>query len=1094
MPTDSTNNTSTSDSHVAGPRWSAAAEELIADRLAQLYDGTRVRRLLEDSLARHEYLRRWLPQAVAAKQNEQAAHDGVSARTGNRLQPSGGSGALQAQSEAAAPFAPPPGELDIWIDLIAFCPAAASLMEHPQGFRQFLDLCRRPRPLQAAGLAALWRKLAAVKKLPGDTGLARLQWFRLMMQARIFLADTRRRWSLTQATAEISDLAAVVVAAALELAGLGPNGEFYLTSAAGAGRARKPVRAGTICVIGFGKLGGRELNYSSDIDLMYIYSPVAEASGAYAAVKAGRRRSAGARSAHREAAIDYHEVNLAAQRACQEATRLLGDSSGDGPLYRVDLRLRPHGSTGLIAQDSEAVKRYYYSVGRVWERQALLKARPLAGDLRLGRRLFEQLYTFLYPPFTGQELLTQIAALKTHIEHRAEAVSGDIDINVKTGPGGIRDIEFTIQLLQLLHAGDMVDLRVSGSLPALDALEMRRLVTPAEAGELRNAYVFLRHLEHRLQAPHNRQTHQLEMTDDRLREVAFLMGYGDDPRAPRGPLKRFRQELDRHRAAVRRIFESIFQTITAAAPDALTGLLESGAPVDAIVAELQKRAPTLAADTLREQARILLRLTQDASSLIATRRSRDLFCRVAPRLIEEYNRYPDPAASLRRFEAIVASLGAGRELYHCLLEQPRAMELFGRLTALAPPIAEILVGNPGGIDEIFDALQTGATQEISPQTAALIEQVSGPRIAQTLAAFQDIQFLRVAAGLLMDKPDIVQSARALTDLAEAILKAQFNHAVRTGAQALLHARAGAAAKLPETDPPVALVALGKFGGRGLSFGSDLDILFFHDLKAPVWSAALPVKDLSTGAVQAVLTGLETPVRGRKIYELDLKLRPDGKQGELVVSLENLQRYLQRHAAIWEQLSLTQARAVCGSTALLNGALAEIDSAIYRKKPDVAAIWAEARDMRDRQSAEAHKARVTHIKRLRGGICDVDFFLSAMQLIHGYRRPALRHTATDTALQLLVDWKLVGRAEGAWIREAYWNLRGLEFLIRLTCGWHSSVLPEGGAERERLEAAWTLHWELAGKAPPAPTPHRFWEETAPRVRAFFDTHAKGKHGT
>ncbi|MGH7144326.1 MAG: hypothetical protein ACREJ2_09420, partial [Planctomycetota bacterium] len=844
------------------------------------------------------------------------------------------------------------------------------------------------------------------------------------------------------------------------------------------GRSGRPVRAGSICVIGFGKLGGRELNYASDIDLMFLFSAAPQPA---AGRRAGRRAGP---------AVEYDAVSAAAQRACQEVTRILSDTSGDGPLYRVDLRLRPHGSTGLIAQDAEYVKRYYYSVGRVWERQALLKARAIAGDAALATRLWQELYAFLYPPFTGQDLLAQIAALKANIEARAEAElvehgapseGADLAVNVKTGPGGIRDIEFTVQLLQLLHAGDMPDLRVPGTLPALDALERRRLITPAEAADLRNAYVFLRHVEHRLQAPHNRQTHKLEMTEDRLREVAFLMGYGDDPRAPRGRLDRFQAELSAHRRAVRRIFESIFQTIAAAAPDAMTALLESGVAASKIAAELERRAPADGAAELLEQARILRRLTQDASSLIASRRSRDLFCRAAPPIVHQFHRYPDPAGSLRRFERIVASLGAGRELYHLLLDQPRAMELFCRLTALAPPIAEILVANPGAIDEVFDALQTGATQEITAQTAQMIESVSGPRIAATLAGFQDIQYLRVGAGLVMEKPDIVRSARTLTDLAEAILHAQFRHAIDAAAVRLL--RTGAAP--PPGESPVALVALGKFGGRGLSFGSDLDLLIFHDPADPVWSRALNVKDLSTGAAQAILRGLETPVRGRNIYELDLKLRPDGRQGELVSSLENLQTYLARHAAIWEKLSLTQARVLCGSEQLGAAVIDAIDRAIYRPRPDAAAIFAEARAMRERQAEQARRARSLNIKRLRGGICDVDFLLSALQLIHGRRLKSLCHAATDDALRLCVEHRLIAPADGAWVRTAYWNLRALEFLIRLTCGWHASALPEGGLERARLESAWTLHWELAGVAAPAATPHEFWAATAPKLAAFFD---------
>ncbi|HTL51611.1 MAG TPA: hypothetical protein VL860_03445, partial [Planctomycetota bacterium] len=632
--------------------WPVAVEAVIADRIAQFYDPARVRQALE-SAAQTEHLRRWL---------------------------------------CGTP-APDRTDLESFIDLLALCPAARPLIEHPKGFRQFLKLARRPRPLGAAGLEKTWRLWQAAQDLPGDSDLARLQWFRQLMQARIFLADSRRRWSLTQATGEISDLAAVVVAAAFDLAGLGPHGQIYLVPpattpadsaaapatanakpnrrASSSRRRNAPLVAGSICVIGFGKLGGRELNYSSDIDLMFVFSPATQA-GAGASViatavsnqplargkasdKAGRKsRKQTSLTPVPATAFDYDTVSLAAQRACQEVTRLLSDSTGDGPLYRVDLRLRPHGSTGLIAQDAEYVKRYYYSVGRVWERQALLKARPLCGDLRLGRRLFEQLYTFLYPPFTGQDLLAQIAGLKAHIETRAENDSGESGINVKTGPGGIRDIEFTVQLLQLLHAGDIADLRVPGTLEALDALERRRLLTPAEAGDLRNAYVFLRHVEHRLQAPHNRQTHKLELTEATVREVAFLMGYGDDPRAPRGPLGRFQSELSRHRREVRRIFESIFQTITAAQPDTLTALLESGEAVPAIAAELEKRLPNLPAAERQEQARILNRLTEDASSLIASRRSRDLFARVAPKLIVQFARYPDSTAGLRRFEGIVA--------------------------------------------------------------------------------------------------------------------------------------------------------------------------------------------------------------------------------------------------------------------------------------------------------------------------------------------------------------------------------------------------------------------------------------------------------
>ncbi len=793
--------------------------------------------------------------------------------------------------------------------------------------------------------------------------MAALRRFRVRESVRILWRDLLGRADLRETLADLTALAEACLEVALRWA--------RSSVARRHGLARHPDgRPMDLVVLGMGKLGGRELNFSSDIDLIYAY----EAEGT----------TDGARP------VSHGEFF---RRVGQVLARLLAEPTAEGFAYRVDLRLRPFGEAGALAVSFDAMETYYQRHGRDWERYALVKARPVAGDRAGGAELLGRLRPFVYRRYLDYGAVDALRRMKALVdtEVRRRGLAADI----KRGPGGIREIEFIVQTFQLIHGGRDAALRRRGLLEVLPRLGERGLLPGDDVDRLRAAYVFLRHTENRLQGMEDRQTQRLPEDEAGRARLACAMGFAQ--------WADFDTALAGHRRAVETVFAGLLAAPEPAVSEVLSALWAEGLDP----AEAQSRLRHMGFREPRRVLEALHGLREGRAYRLSSEWGRLRVDRFVPLWLEAVARTADPDLAFHRLLPLVEAVSR-RTVYLALLaENPQALEQLVRLASGSRWVAEYVARHPMLLDELLDPRQLYAPRDREGLRAELEDWVGqvDPEDLETfmdrLRQFRHAAVLRVAAADLMGRLDVETVSHRLTEIAEVVL----DHVLRLAWRELT-GRYGVPSWEDEAgrrhEAGFAAIGYGKLGGRELGYGSDLDLVFLHDSRGARQQTTGP-KEVDNAVFfarlgQRVIHLLTTQTPAGTLYEVDARLRPSGRSGLLVSSTRAFETYQREHAWTWEHQALVRARPVAGDPSV-GRRFAHIRREVLARPRDRAALRGEVAGMRRKmldQQAGADPGRF-HLKRDAGGVVDIEFMVQYLVLAHAHEAPALLDETATVAL-------------------------------------------------------------------------------------------------
>jgi glutamate-ammonia-ligase adenylyltransferase len=776
-------------------------------------------------------------------------------------------------------------------------------------------------------------------------------------------------------------------------------------------------------VLALGKLGGEELNYSSDIDLIFLYQDEGQTSGPRPIANEERFARMGG-----------------------EIVRLLSGHTALGQPYRVDLRLRPEGDQGRLARSLAATLGYYETTGRTWERQALIKCRPVAGDLELGRRFLAAIEPFVYRRYLSGAEINEIKAMKRRIEVRTLS-SGADQREVKTGRGGIRDVEFVVQFLQLLHGGEYVQVRHASTLTALSRLEAVGCLTAEERGIMEDTYRFLRRAEHRLQTMFDRQTHEIPSDAEEQRTLAIRMGYAPasswEDRV--GPAQRFLSDYQAKTELNRRILNHLlhdaFRDDDGTTADPVVDLVLDPSPsADAV-------ATALAAYPFHDRQtahRNLMALAREDIEFLSQARCRHFLAAIAPRLLHAVGGTPDPDRALTNLEKVSASLGAKAILWELFNFNPPTLRLYVELCANSQFLSEILINNPGMIDDLMDSLVVDRPQPASAIKAELAELCRGAEdLGPILLSFRNKEWVRIGTRDILAREPTRDVTRELADVAEAIIQQvardQWSRQVaRSGAPRLRG--------LP-TKSRWAVVGLGKLGGRELNYHSDLDLIFVYEGEGATTGprGSVPNDQFFSELVRGVLKAFGGDTGRGPLYTIDARLRPHGASGPLAVSLDSLRAYYSGTAQCWERMALNRARVLYGPSDFGRDVMDTVRD-VLRKPIDPRDVAREVVAMRKRVE-ESRGA--TDLKRGQGGLADVEFLVHYLQLVHAHEVPDVLRPNIWDALEALRRAELLDAEAYDNLRDAYDFLRTVESRVRIVHNRSGAELPKDPGELVRL---------------------------------------------
>lgn len=732
-----------------------------------------------------------------------------------------------------------------------------------------------------------------------------------------------------------------------------------------------------LIVVGMGKLGGRELNVSSDIDLIFVYPEDGDTDG--------------------ERSISNFEFFT---RLGRQLIAAIADITDDGQVFRVDMRLRPNGESGPLVSSFEALENYFYTQGREWERYAWIKARPLTGD-----RLDE--LDAIRRPFVFRKYLDfgAINAMRElHAQIRREVAKKDMADNVKLGPGGIREIEFVAQVFQLIRGGRDRALQIKPTLQVLKLLVERGQLAADAAAELASAYDFLRRLEHRLQYLDNAQTHRLPAGADDCARVATAMGYAS--------FEALMAELDDHRLNVSRQFEAVFADRNGDGHE--LDAVWQGATDNPQCTELAQRGFKDAPGACARLAGI--RAGGRYQQLPETTRS--LFDSLVPRLIETAATLPDPDATLSRGLDLMETVSR-RAVYLALLQEyPQALAQVAQIVGSSVWAAGYLNRHPVLLDELLDPRLLEAapdwpafrdhlrqiTDDVEPDTERQMDLMREAHHAQVFRLLtQDL------AGLLT----VERLSDHLSELADIMVDFALNLAWRK----LL-------TRHTET-PRFAVIAYGKLGGKELGYASDLDLVYLSDDPAP--ESAEVYARLGT----RLNTWLSAQTSAGQLFETDLRLRPNGDAGLVVTPMAAFRKYQLEDAWVWEHQALTRAR-FCAGDARVGEEFAAIRREVLCQRRDLAKLHEEVLAMRQKMlDAHAGKGDQFDLKQDPGGLIDVEFIVQALVLGHSWQHQELTANRGNIALlKMAADAGLIPADLADRVRDAYRDYRRMQHALRL----------------------------------------------------------------
>lgn len=913
------------------------------------------------------------------------------------------------------------------------------LVRHPQFFEWLLEpgLLRRPKVREE-----LYQELSAmVDPLSTlDKKISALRRFKKREVLRIGLQEILGNLDLSTVTAELSNLADVTLEKALEFS------EVELRK-----RHGKPMYTDSIgklqecrfCIIGMGKLGGEELNFSSDIDLIYLYTAEGETTG----IKGPRGETTGI--------ITNHQYYA---KLAEMIGRAIGEQTADGHVFRIDLRLRPEGRAGDVASSIRSYELYYESWGQTWERQALIKARPVAGDVSLGREFLRVCSPFVYRKYLDYSAISEIKAMKDKI-NLSVSMDKKAHRHVKLGYGGIREIEFIVQAFQLLHGGQNPWIREANTLRALHRLVEQKYLSYEDYSALLKAYTFLRRVEHRLQMVHHIRTHVLPEEKGEVNRLAKRLGYrGLDPGGD------FLREYRAHTQAVHRIYAGLFYEREEAEParDSLSLFFLAMGEEEVAKGRLREAG----FQDMERAFRNLVSLRDGPPFAHYSQESRKYLARLAPHLLEALKEAPDPDQALISFERFVSSIGARTTFLGVLVDNKSVLSLLIRLFGSSEFLTNILIRHPELLEVLLEpeVIHRAKTRErMAEELWQGLYTASGHlERLDALRRFKKAEELRIGIRDILGEASLQETMAALSVVADLCLEAALEIA-----QADLKGKYGAPEVISDEgvrECPGIVVGLGKLGGMELNYASDLDLAFVYGGEGSTSGGErgkISNAEYFSHLADRMTKAITTITTEGFAYRVDTRLRPGGQKGPLAQPLEAYRRHFERLAEVWERQAYIKARVVAGDRSLGQEFCHLVEEFVYQEpEPDLAY---KINDMRRRMEEERVKERGLHVKLGSGGIVDVEFAIQLLQLQKGFSCPEVRKSGTLQALKSMEEHGFMGPEERRSLEEAYLFLRRVENRLRIVADLSIDTLPRSPMKLNQL-ARRLGYQEEWGKSP------------------------------
>jgi glutamate-ammonia-ligase adenylyltransferase len=835
-----------------------------------------------------------------------------------------------------------------------------------ENFRKLLEAAAGNSPYLARVMLREKSFLGEIQNTPPDELLVALNNEALGIAAETDikvamrrLRVAKRKAALTIALADIAglyDLDAVTGALTrfADAALKGALRHLLRASAAGTDFAETPPQeleeTKGLFVLAMGKHGAFELNYSSDIDIVVFYEE------------------------QRFPFLVGREKRRAAVEIVKGIVKLLADVTSDGYVFRVDLRLRPDAGATQVAISTEAGEEYYELMGQNWERAAMIKARACAGDSEAAGLFQKNLLPFIWRKYLDFASIEDIHSIKrqihTHGGHGVVAVAGH---NLKLGRGGIREIEFFAQTQQLILGGRDPSLRSPRTLEALNALETRGVISRAAREELSIAYDFLRKVEHRLQMIEDQQTHELPKSDEALDRVARFSGFGDT--------KEFKTEVLKHLRKVESNYAQLFEQEAPLAAEGgslvFTGVDDDPNTIETLT-NMGFSGPSIIATAIRGWHHGRIRATR-------TQRSREILTRLIPSLLEALSKSADPQNAFVHFDRFISGLPGGVQVFSLLLAHPELLTLIAEIAGSAPRLAEYLGRNAGALDALIDPdflTKIPEHEELSAKfTNERARFVGFEGALDAARRFAREEMFRIGVQVIQGKTEATRAGPAYAAIAETII-ANLQPVVEADIAASHGKLSGGG---------FVVLALGKLGGREMTAGSDLDLVFVYSHDADAEQSDGP-RPLAPGQYyartsQRFISALTAITTEGQLYEVDMRLRPSGNQGPVAVSLASFDEYHAKKSWTWERMALTRARILSGP-AELAGKVERVIGRTLTNSTETKAIMRDAFEMRGKIAAQFPGKEMWDLKFAPGGLVDLEFITQSLQLCHAGRADIL----------------------------------------------------------------------------------------------------------
>jgi len=816
--------------------------------------------------------------------------------------------------------------------------------------------------------------------------MQRLRIAKGRMALLVAIADITGAWTLAQVTAALSAFAEISLTHTLNM---------LLTQALkrkeiAPPHPDNPSKDSGIIVLGMGKLGGRELNYSSDIDLIILFE----------------KDILGYKGRHNEQQF--------MNKLAHDLVHVMQERTADGYVFRTDLRLRPDPASTPPAINAEAAYYYYESVGQNWERAAMIKARPVVGDYIAGERFLKNIAPFMWRRSLDFAAIQDIHSIKRQMDSHQDKEIKIPGHNIKLGMGGIREIEFYSQIHQLIWGGKQPMLRTRGTCETLRKLEEMKLIDAKKRETLITSYEFYRKLEHRLQMVADEQTHDIPENEADITRIAYFMGYAD--------AASFTQDTLRHLHAVHDIFSHSFQSSEKLGNEG--NLVFTGVSHDP---ETLKTLRAMGYENPETVSEIVMGWHHGSKRATRTKRAREILTELMPTLLKRLAETASPDTAFLKFNDFLTHLPAGVQIFSLFNVNPQLLGLVADIMGSAPTLAEHLSKTPNLLDGVLYADFYKELPDYKLLHRQLLEIMPGDADYETamdvLRRFRNEKQFQAGVHVLKHMISGKQAGYFLSDLADLVLQETY-HVVAKEFARQYGMIAGSR---------FAIIALGRLGSKEITFGSDIDLVFIYDAKEGSQSDGhkpLGASQYYHRMTQRLLNSVTAMGRDGRLYEVDIRLRPSGDQGLLITSLQGMYKYFDESAWTFEYMAFTKSRVVAGDRTMAG----QLESFILNqlaKHRDMNKLKSDVVDMRERIEQQFGTKNIWDIKYIRGGWIDVDFIAQYLLLLHAPDQGKAITGSADMIISWLKENGAVDETFAASFSECHHTLTQLFHVLRLS---------------------------------------------------------------